>query len=66
MAETVKFLTFAEEIENRAEQQTPGHTASRGPGDTIVLTPERQTTEQRNARLGRRAEALDMLDDPAA
>lgn len=65
MAETVKFLTFAEEMKI-AEQQTPGHTASRGPGDTIVLTPERQTTEQRNARLGRRAEALDMLDDPAA
>lgn len=65
MAETVKSLTLAEEMKI-AEEQTPGHKASRGPGDTIVLTPERQTTEQRNARLGRRAEALDMLDDPAA
>lgn len=37
MAETMK-LSIQEELA-LAERQTPGHKASRGPGDTIVLTP---------------------------
>lgn len=65
MAETVRSLTLDEEMKI-AEEQTPGHKASRGPGDTIVLTPEQLTTEQRNAQLARRAGVLELLDDSAA
>lgn len=53
-----------------AEQQTPGHTASRGPGDTIVLTPKPEyieTQQQSRARqIADRATALGVLEEPAA
>ena len=54
-AGTVRRLSFMEELK-LAEAQTPGHKASRGPGDTIILTPvpeHIETDRDRRARIAR-------------
>lgn len=46
--ETVK-LAIKDEL-RLAEEQTPGHVASRGPGDTITLTPRPEYIEEMNKK----------------
>lgn len=49
MAETTRKLSIQEELV-LAEQQTPGHKASRGPGNTIVMTPIPEYYEELRAQ----------------
>lgn len=51
-----------------AEEQTPGHKATRGPGDTILLTydPELMEIHRRQRHLVQRAEVMGILEDSVA
>ena len=66
--ETIK-LAIKDEL-RLAEEQTPGHVASRGPGDTITLTPRPEYIEEMRQRklrqgLGRAGELGDLVDQVA-
>ena len=70
MEKTVKTLSWVEEL-RVAEAQTPGHKASRGPGDTIVLTPIPEFIAQQRAErlalgIGRDVELALALDESVA
>lgn len=56
MAEFVK-LPIKDELQ-LAELQNPGHKATRGPGDTIVLTPDPEYVEAERTRKGRIARGM--------
>lgn len=70
MTEVGRRLSWAEELA-LAEEQTPGHRASKGPGDTIVLTPvpeyvDKLRVADMQRRLGQGAELALVLEGSAA
>jgi hypothetical protein len=70
MDKEFRVLSWTEELAI-AEEQTPGHTATRGPGNTIVLTPDAEAMDKlragRAARsLGARTALAEFLDESVA